>query len=364
MGNYKVRDIPDGSCFSEPVYLDERFIIASPVIPVSDDLKKLLLKWEFLSLISAGIPQEPKAEAETPADVQETDEDERIVNAMEFYTTLRGYTEEILVQFSTNGVLNYEEIKEKTRGFCGIISRERRYLLRVLQHAGIEDKVRYLSSHEAKSTVLSVIIGIYMKLDEESLVDLGVAAIVHEVGMINIPENVYQNAGPLTREEQRAILSHPILGFNMLKSLNFPQNIRLAVLEHHERENGSGYPQRLSGDKISLYAKIIAVACSYEAITAARSFRTAQDSHSGILNLLKNEGGRYDEHAIRALVFSLSVYPIGAYVLLSDGRKAQVVDANTNAPKYPIVQALDETEPLETSPVGVRIVRVIPPPAQ
>jgi HD-GYP domain-containing protein (c-di-GMP phosphodiesterase class II) len=147
----------------------------------------------------------------------------------------------------------------------------------------------------------------------------------------------------------------------MLKSLNFPQNIRLAVLEHHERENGSGYPQRLTGAKISLYAKIIAVACSFEAMTAVRPYKDARNGHWGILDLLKNDGGRYDETALRALIYSLSIYPIGSYVLLSDGRKAQVVDTNPNEARYPIVRILGESDetPVKTSPIGLRIMRLI-----
>ncbi|MDR2662289.1 MAG: HD-GYP domain-containing protein, partial [Treponema sp.] len=146
-------------------------------------------------------------------------------------------------------------------------------------------------------------------------------------------------------------------------SFDFPLVVSLAALEHHERENGSGYPQKLTGDKISLYAKIIAVACSYEALTSTRPHKDAKDGYSGMLDLLKNEGKQYDDTIVKALVFSLSIYPIGLYVLLSNGKKGQVVDVNPENPKFPMVQVFGELTPdgknkiIETSQEGVFISR-------
>jgi HD-GYP domain-containing protein (c-di-GMP phosphodiesterase class II) len=108
----------------------------------------------------------------------------------------------------------------------------------------------------------------------------------------------------LTEQEKKLIYTHPILGYNILKSLEFPLAVSRAVLEHHERENGSGYPRKLTGGNISLYGKIIGVACSYEAISAKRPHREAKDGYTGMLELLKNEGKQYDDTVVRALVYS------------------------------------------------------------
>ncbi|MDR1411669.1 MAG: HD-GYP domain-containing protein [Spirochaetaceae bacterium] len=403
MAKYKCRDIPEGSYFSGAVYADNGFIIASPEIPVDENIKKLLLRWEFREMSAEGYlldgPPMDLLSFLEEADADDSDppnDDERIIRAAEFYTFLSKFTEKLLDKISSslsagqdNGGqppglvrddagISYQELADKMREFCRIILREGRYLLRIMQYKGTpgegtdgrepdriappSTKNDYQVSHTVKSVILSVVMGGYLKFNDTQLVELGVAALIHESGMLHIPPDTYLTDKPLTREERRAILSHPILGFNMLQSLNFPQNIRLAVLEHHERENGSGYPQRLTGPKIGLYAKIIAVACSFEAITAARPYKDARDGHLGILDLLKNEGGRYDDMALRALIYSLSIYPIGSYVLLSDGRKAQVVDASPNEPRYPIVRILGESDdaPVKTSPAGLRIVRLAP----
>jgi HD-GYP domain-containing protein (c-di-GMP phosphodiesterase class II) len=139
--------------------------------------------------------------------------------------------------------------------------------------------------------------------------------------------------------------------------------ISVAALEHHERENGSGYPRHLNGDKISLYAKIIAVACSYEALSSKRPHKEAKDGYTGMLELLKNEGKQYDDTVVRALVFSLSIYPIGLYVLLSNNKKGQVVDVNPENPQFPIVQIFGELTPdgknktAQTAHDGISIIR-------
>jgi HD-GYP domain-containing protein (c-di-GMP phosphodiesterase class II) len=117
------------------------------------------------------------------------------------------------------------------------------------------------------------------------------------------------------------------------------------------------------GDKISLYAKIIAVACSYEALTSSRPHKDAKDGYTGMIDLLKNVGKQYDDTIVRALVYSLSIYPIGLYVLLSNGKKGQVIDVNAENPRFPLVQIFGDLTPdgknkvLETSQDGVHIVR-------
>ena len=123
--------------------------------------------------------------------------------------------------------------------------------------------------------------------------------------------------------------------------------------------------RHLPGPKISTYAKIISVACSFEAITAPRHYKEASSSYDAMVEMLKNNGHMYDETVIKALLLSLSLYPIGAYVFLSNGKAAQVTDVNPESPQNPIVQLLNEVEEngepktIQTSNTGIRIIRVL-----
>ena len=370
MKKYRPVDIPVNSYFSEPVYLENQFILAAPEMPISRELIKTLEEWEFGEVYSAGEPMEDYA-----ADVAEQIDDgeipgasvlgdsDKIIRAEEFYAAFVKYVETLFTQAAIKNEMDFNSVAEKIKGACEIIREDRRYLLRVQKNTLSNPNDNYLASHAVKSTIISIIIGYYLKLPNHRLIELGVAALLHEIGMIKLPPQIYLSKRPLQPQERKAILSHPVLSFNLLKTFDFPMAVTVAALEHHERENGSGYPRKLSGDRISLYAKIIAVACSYEALSAQRPHKEAKDGYTGMLELLKNEGKQYDDTIVRALVFSLSIYPIGLYVLLSSGRKGQVVDVSPENPRFPIVQIFGELTPdgknkvIETSQNGIHIVR-------
>jgi HD-GYP domain-containing protein (c-di-GMP phosphodiesterase class II) len=367
--NYTLKDIPAGSFFTKPVYLDTQFILTAPEVNFSQELITTLKEWEFREVHSEGEPQDEYAGSEEV--VQEEgivekallSDGDQLSGAEKFYSGFLKYVETIFTQVVTKKELHFSQVAEKVKGVCDIVKENRRYLLRVMRNDVAVEGQNYLASHAVKSTIIAIIIGSYIKLPNHRLIELGVAALLHEVGMIMLPPQVYLAKRTLTPAERKAIITHPILSFKLLKSFDFPLVVSLAALEHHERENGSGYPQKLTGDKISLYAKIIAVACSYEALTGSRPHRDAKDGYSGMLDLLKNEGKQYDETIVKALVLSLSIYPIGLYVLLSNGRKGQVEDEGPENPNFPMIQVFGELTPdgknkvIETSQDGVHIIR-------
>jgi HD-GYP domain-containing protein (c-di-GMP phosphodiesterase class II) len=364
MKHYLVQEIPPGSFFSAPVFLDNHFVVAAPETPFVPELVKALKDWEFNGVFSDGEPQENYTGEEGLSDNTVILSDgEKVRRIEDFYHKFQDYVEDLFTHIVIAGTLNLNSVTEKIKSVCEILKEDRRFLLRMQKGLEPDNKWNYLVPHVVNSTIISLVIGSYLKLPNHRLIELGVAALLHEVGMLKIPAQTYLSSRSLSPREQQSIQIHPVLGFNLLKSFDFPLPISLAALEHHERENGKGYPQKLTGDKISFYSKIIAVACSYEALTANRPHKMAKDGHSGMLDLLRNEGKQYDDTVIRALVFSLSIYPIGLYVLLSSGQKGQVVDVNPENPRFPIVQIFGEltidgrNRTMGTSPTGLSIVR-------
>ncbi|GHU25116.1 phosphohydrolase [Spirochaetia bacterium] len=360
---YSIADIPAESFFSKPVYLDKDFVLLSPEIHFDSDMVKALTDWEFRVIFSEGeprkdyIPEHPQAAAGTDT-VRDRD---KLRAAQHFCAEFRTYVTELFDSVATVPP-TLDRISKWVQAHLDSIRENRRFLLRVI-HEEIEDEESFLAMHTVHSTIIAIVIGLYLKLPNHRLIELGVISIVHEIGMTKLPSQVYMNDRTLSPAERKAVMAHPILGYNILKSAGFPMAACLAVLEHHERENGSGYPRQIIGDKISYYAKIIAVACSYDGSTSERPYRETADAFTGMVNLLKNEGKPYDDAVIRALVFSLSLYPIGLYVLLSTGKKAQVVDVNPENPRFPVVQIFGELNPdgknkeVGTSPDGISITR-------
>ncbi|MDR3275959.1 MAG: HD-GYP domain-containing protein [Treponema sp.] len=378
MTNYQVKDLADNSLFTKPVFLDGDFILASPETPLDGKLKAALLRWRFQEIQSEGLPVEKQTPAGKPGDNPPErappEEDDAVEpagdrgilssrewlrEARDYYTAFQSYAESLYNQMSRGESPKLRTVAEQVAGLCNVIRKERRFLLRVIQTVDTGGG-NYLAAHGAKSCILSIIIGLFLKLPGPQLIELGMAALLHEAGMARLPPQITGQNRPLTQQEQQLVLNHPIEGYQLLQSFKTPQNISLPALEHHERINGEGYPRKLREDQISRYGKIIAVACSYEAMSAPRPFRDAKDGYTNMLELLKNERKGYDETIIRALVLSLSIYPVGLYVLLSNGQKAQVVDVNPAAPRYPVVQVLGNdggNQPLETSATGISIVR-------
>jgi HD-GYP domain-containing protein (c-di-GMP phosphodiesterase class II) len=333
-------------------------------MPFTAELKNALKEWNFDKVKSDGEPQEGYQDGKTQkkkGGILSLNDNTKLTDARAFYADFQRFAEDIFTRAAGNGRISYDIVAEKIRDVCEEIKVNRRFLLQVQRDINAEGGYDFFAVHAIKSTVISIIIGSYLKLPAHRLIELGVAALLHEIGMVKLPPHIVQSKTELSVKDRNTLMLHPTIGFEMLKSLDFPMTVNAAALEHHERENGSGYPHKLSGEKIGLYGKIIAVACSYEAITAKRPHKDARGGYEGITDLLRNEGKRYDDSIIRALVFSLSIYPIGQFVLLSNGAKAQVIDVNPDDPRFPIVQVLDEKLPdgqnriIETSPAGISI---------
>ncbi len=369
------KDLTPDTYYSEPVYIDESYILLTPETPLTSSLINRLAEWEIRELYTDGSPlggdEEPAAAAEEaegdaegrPVTSQTAGDKENLERVSAFYGQFLKYVDSVYTRYVTKGEISLKELSDKVKTLCDVILENRRYILRVL--SGESGSPNYLVNHSTRSTILAIVLGGHLKLPPHRLIELGVAAVLHEIGMVRLPPQMYMADRKLSDNERKSITAHPILGYNILKDKQFPLSICLAALEHHERMNGTGYPRSLTGDKISLYARIIAVACSYDAVTASRPYKEAREGYAGMVDILKNEGKQYDDAVIKSLVYSLSVYPVGSYVLLTNARLGQVIDVNPDNPRYPIVLVLGSKTPdgkettIQTSETGVRILKPI-----
>ena len=198
----------------------------------------------------------------------------------------------------------------------------------------------FLTTHSVKTAVLALAIADHMKMAPFKQIDLGLAGLLHEVGLMKFPEELYLTDRSITPQEKQNLMAHPVLGYRVLKEIGFPQNTCVAVLEHNERMDGSGLPRKITGPQISEYGRILGVATSYNAATSQRPYKTEIDGHAGLMDLLKDAGKRYDEKILTALVYTLSLYPIGTYVQMSNGAIGLVVKANNEDPRHPLIKLI------------------------
>jgi HD-GYP domain-containing protein (c-di-GMP phosphodiesterase class II) len=368
-----LKDLKPNQFFSKPLFLDEGFVLLAPEMAVDEGLIRRLTQWEFRETRTAGQPLE--AALVTEAEEHGTEDaanlaslpdgaadKDRVERILAFYNDFTTYMETLYTRFVTKTELDYKELTERMRGLCQVIAENKRFVLRAQSLAPAHKN--YLVSHAVRTSIYSIVLGMALRKPIFWLIELGAAAALHEIGMIRLPPQLYMAGRLLSPQEKKAITAHPLLGYNLLKEIpQVPLAVCLAAMEHHERINGTGYPRGLTGEKISLYSKVIMVACSYDAVTSSRPFKEARDGYTAMVDIIKNEGKQYDDLVIRALVYGLSIFPIGTQVMLTSGKEAVVVDVNPDNPRYPIVQLLGARSPdgkdvlLRTSETGVRVLR-------
>jgi HD-GYP domain-containing protein (c-di-GMP phosphodiesterase class II) len=385
MEAFAIKDLKPEVTFTKPVYLDQKYILLTPDAEVTPELIRSLIQWEFREVYTDGEAREKgdletvesmpefdgKLSAETAAAVAPAkdastslsgEDAETFTKVQAYYQSFLNYVDGVFTKYVTKDEINLQDISDKVKDLSEYIKQYKRYILRI-QDSGRSDK-NYLVSHSVKTCILSIVIGSYLKLQSFKIIELGVTALLHEIGMVRLPPQLYMTDKPLSPQEKKSIITHPVLGYTILKKFSFPLAICLGALEHHERNSGKGYPRGLTAEKISPYAKIIAVACSYDAVTSSRPYKEARDGYSGIVDILRNEGKQYEENVIRALVYSLSMFPIGSYVALTDGRVALVVDANAENPRCPIVSVVGNDgrvseQTIKTQAGGLCVKRVL-----
>lgn len=195
-------------------------------------------------------------------------------------------TDVTLLYFSTQPIFHY--ISSIVRELIDIAS-------------SVEEKDIYTHGHSQRVKDYAIKIGNKMRLSKEKIENIGFAALFHDLGKLNVPDEILNKQGRLSDEEFSLIKSHPAWGAEMVTKTYF-KNISEIILQHHERIDGSGYPKGLKDSETMLEAKIIAVADSYDAMTSKRSYRDALAPKVAVEELLSLKGKLYDSAVVDALV--------------------------------------------------------------
>jgi len=158
----------------------------------------------------------------------------------------------------------------------------------------------YTAGHQRRVTQLACAIAKEMGLPEEQIEGIRMAGLIHDLGKINVPAQILSKPGPLTGLEYGLIKMHPQVGHDVLKAIEFPWPMAQIVLQHHERVDGSGYPEGLSGEEIILEARILGVADVVEAMASERPYRPARDIDEALEEISQNRGVLYDPQVVDA----------------------------------------------------------------
>lgn len=201
----------------------------------------------------------------------------------------------------------------------------------------------YTYAHSVNVGVLSLVIGVAAGFSASVLSKLGMAAILHDIGKIFINKNTINKTTPLTYEEYEEIRAHAEKGYEYTKEkFKMPPASYAGILDHHERYDGSGYPNAKVKTDISFFGRIIAVADVYDALTSVRPYRDAISPSESMEYIIANSGVMFDPGVVKLFIRKIAPYPVGTTVELSNGCTAIVLENYENFCLRPKVRVFKE----------------------
>ncbi len=229
-----------------------------------------------------------------------------------------------------------EKIKKIVKRMLDAILIDERVVLNLSNLSAIDD---YLLSHSVNVCVLSLVTGVYLGLTQTKLMKLGSGALIHDIGKMLVPQEVYNKPDKLSDKEFNEIQKHTIYGHKILKdTLKFDSETANIALSHHERMDGLGYPNQLTKHDIPIFAKIVAVADVFDAMTTNRIYCDKVDYYHGVLYLIEHADTQFDIEIVKKFITMIGYYPIGLYVKLNTGDIGQVMSKNMLCPVVRIVK--------------------------
>ncbi len=243
-----------------------------------------------------------------------------------------------------NGELSMQEVNEFVKvadEFVDIISSKPNMMVNLMNIKNHHDSTY---THLLAVCTVSVAIGTEMGLSNEDLQLLSCAALLHDLGKLKIPEQILDKPSKLTDWEYEIIKNHPKIGLEIVANSRslVSEGILEGIVAHHEKMDGSGYPRGLKGDEIHLFARIIAVADVFDALTSQRSYRVPSPPNEAIEYILACADSHFDMEIVQHFIAKTAAFPVGCIVELSDKRTAIVVENFPRNCMRPLVRVKSE----------------------
>jgi len=207
-------------------------------------------------------------------------------------------------------------------------------------------------AHSSNVAIICRMFADWHGLKLEQARELATAAFIHDIGKLSLPLSILDAARPLTEAEFAKVKKHSVDGYMMLKNTDIPENIKRAVLDHHERCDGSGYPMGYTFSQISEYGRMIGIADSYEAMTAKRSYRDKICPFKIGSIMIKDMEGKYDSLMLEEFFSNILNPYIGSKVVLSNGYTAKLKGINRQNISLPVIELAGRTIDLSVQGQG------------
>ncbi len=242
------------------------------------------------------------------------------------YTSTRKHINTLFNDIRLGKSINVDDaLKQTDQMVENIISNENAMvLLTQLKH-----RDNYTSLHSINVSILSILFGRHMGFNQKELLTLGIGALLHDIGKMQVPLNILNKPGKLNDDEKKIMNSHPQMGYDVLvNSKNFPVEALDIIRFHHERLDGSGYPKRLMNDEIKSYVQIVALVDFYDAVTSDRAYHDRISPHEAINLMYESASKHFSKELLENFINCLGIYPVGSIVELESGEVGVVIAVN------------------------------------
>jgi putative nucleotidyltransferase with HDIG domain len=202
----------------------------------------------------------------------------------------------------------------------------------------LKRKQQWAANHCMNVSILAIAFAKHLGLPDDQVEAIGLGAMLHDVGLSRTPNSILEKPGPLTPEEMQAVRRHPLDGHTVLKlTKNLPEVALEIVRHHHERVDGTGYPDKLSGDAVSVPVRVVAIADAYDSMVSERPWRAPSLPQPALTALHRDSEGHFGKQLAEEFIKCVGIYPIGSLVQLSTGALAIVMSSNPENRLKPLV---------------------------
>jgi len=339
---YSLDRIVPGSRFSADAYSDGDIVFASAGVPIRAKDIEGLKRWGITAVFSEGQLEDPSDDKNPGTSSNATAEIIAKSAAAAFadkalftvYSDMVERLKRLMDKLAVNESIEPKNVDRLSQDLVQLVREKEAAVVSAILSSDMQgyDKARA----GVNCAILSVVVGQTMKLPPHRLVHLASGALLHDVGMLRVPDDIIKKKGTLSPEEAQKMRAHPLLSYRIIiKELQYPDDVGLVGLQHHERWDGDGYPRKTAGQDIDLLARIVSVADAFEAMVSQKPYRNSMIGYAAIKNLLSDNSRRFDPDVLKAFVRSMGIYPIGSIVVLNNAAVAKVIDTHADAPLRP-----------------------------
>ncbi|MBN2659104.1 MAG: HD-GYP domain-containing protein [Spirochaetales bacterium] len=343
MNIVKVEDLQVGMEFDASVFVEDDVLLVPAGVAIREKDLHRLHQWGVQEVLTEGKPID-KRPSDVKADFEFFGLDANS-DSVNFYKSAVSFLSDIFERISKKETFNTTSIDTLAELIIKYVDEQRNETISLIicSSAG---------SGYAKSSlncaILSAVIGSYLKIDETKLQNLVIGSILHDCGMLRVSRNIRDKESQLDEKELKVLRTHTLYSYQvMAKELYYPEEVAQIALQHHERWNGTGYPQGLKENQISLEARIVSVADAFEAMVSERPYRNSMTGYFAMKNILSDNSRRFDPSVVKAFISSMGIYPIGSIVLLSDSSIGRVISIHGNTPLRPELMLLIDADGTE-----------------